>query len=205
MTVTLALLLAVACIRHPGPPPRPPTDAEAALVDALNELRVAPRPYAGRLQALQGCFDGLLLRIPGRVPLRTREGKAVVDEAIDWLARVPPARRLKIDPALCAAARDHARDLGITGRRSHEGSDGSDLGIRLKRHGRLVGVAGEAIAFGNIDPAEVIQQLVVDDGIADRGHRLTLMDDAYRLVGVACAAHRTDEFVCVLDFAQEML
>lgn len=201
MVVAIAIL-AIACLRPPGVPDPPLTEAELGLVEALNDLRLSPRLSAARLERLADCFDGRLLRIPGRLPLRTREGRAAVEEAIGFLLGVPAVRRVDVDPGLCRAARDHARDLGLTGRRSHEGSDGSDLGIRLARHGRLVGVAGEAIAFGTRDPADVIEQLVIDDGVLDRGHRSTLMEARYELIGVACASHLTDDVVCVLDFAQ---
>jgi uncharacterized protein YkwD len=36
--------------------------------------------------------------------------------------------------------------------------------------------------------------------VRDRGHRKTLLNPAFRKVGVACAPHRYGK-VCVLDFA----
>ena len=49
---------------------------------------------------------------------------------------------------------------------------------------------------------DVILQLIVDDGVPDRGHRRILFNPAYTLVGAACAPHPVWREVCVLDFAR---
>jgi uncharacterized protein YkwD len=44
-------------------------------------------------------------------------------------------------------------------------------------------------------------QLLVDDGVSDRGHRRNLLDPRWHYVGVACGSHYRYQTMCVLDFA----
>jgi uncharacterized protein YkwD len=99
------------------------------------------------------------------------------------------------------AARDHARDIGPKGIISHQGSSGSTLIERLKRYARQVDYAGEAISFGPDRAETVVAELVIDDGVPDRGHRKILLNGRFRYVGVACGPHRKFRTVCVIDFA----
>ena len=50
-------------------------------------------------------------------------------------------------------------------------------------------------------PTGVMSQLLVDDGVADRGHRQSLLNPAWRFVGIACGGHSVYGGMCVLDFA----
>ena len=59
----------------------------------------------------------------------------------------------------------------------------------------------EVISFGPEDAASVIIDLVVDDGVRNRGHRKILLDPGYRVAGAACGPHKTFRVVCVIDFA----
>jgi len=71
----------------------------------------------------------------------------------------------------------------------------------MRRYGRW-SATGEAIAYGPDRAEDVILQLIVDDGVPDRGHRRILFNPAYALVGAACAPHPVWRTVCVLDFAR---
>jgi len=98
------------------------------------------------------------------------------------------------------AARDHQRDLAGTGALGHGGSDGSDVLVRLARYGWIGWTAGENISFGETRGRQVVFDLVVDDGVADRGHRRNLLNRAFREVGVACGSHPRVRRTCVIDF-----
>ena len=131
----------------------------------------------------------------------TREGTAAVDEAIAFLEGQTPLPALRDSPAVGRAAADHAGEQGRTGDVAHLGADGSSPSDRMRRYGRW-SATGEAIAYGPDRAEDVILQLIVDDGVPDRGHRRILFNPAYALVGAACAPHPVWRTVCVLDFAR---
>jgi uncharacterized protein YkwD len=63
------------------------------------------------------------------------------------------------------------------------------------------GSIGENISYGPDDGLEVVLQLIIDDGVPDRGHRANIFSPDFRLAGVACGPHPTFRTVCVIDFA----
>ena len=176
-----------------------PTEAECTVLEELNRLRRDPAAYARELEEMVPRFRGLFLMRPDAVRLKTREGAAVVSEAAAQLRRTPPLPRLSMDPWLLMVARDHAADIGPAGVRSHRGTDGFGMADRLARRIELNGTAGEAIAFGYRDGSAIVRQLVIDDGVPDRGHRTTLLQREFRYAGIALAPHAVYETVCVID------
>jgi uncharacterized protein YkwD len=61
----------------------------------------------------------------------------------------------------------------------------------------------ENMAFGENPARQVVIQLLVDDGVPDRGHRATILDPSYRVAGAACGPHARYRQMCVIDFAVE--
>ena len=169
--------------------------------DETNALRRDPPGYARHLERLLPRFDGKLLERPGRPHLRTDEGAAAVREAIAALKRRKPVQQLRWSKGLAAAAADHVRDQGPTGAMEHRGLDGSNPAGRAGRHGRWLGAMAENIAYGENPAREVVVQLLVDDGVADRGHRDNMLAPGWGAAGVACGPHRRYEQMCVMDYA----
>jgi uncharacterized protein YkwD len=99
------------------------------------------------------------------------------------------------------AARDHVRDQGPAGTLSHRGTDSSTPAERMNRYGRWDVAAGESIALGSNPARDVVTQLLIDDGVKNRGHRKTLLDRGYAVAGAACGSHREYQQICVIDFA----
>lgn len=168
----------------------------------MNEMRRDPRAYVAKLEALRASMRGNLIMREGENPIATREGVAAVDEAIQVLSRA--ARRLPrfaYAPGLAAAARDHAADLNANNGMGHDGSDGSSPDSRVSRHGKWDRLVAENIAFGPTTAEEVVVGLIVDDGVADRGHREVLMEPELFFAGVACGPHPTYAATCVIDYA----
>ena len=206
---TIALLLCLAtggCAPVDASPvlstTTPPDEAYLArLTDALNVARADPRAYADSVRAFRGLMRGDRIERPGEIAVLTREGVAAVDEAIAFLERQPAMPVLARSDALDRAARDLAEDQGQTGDVGHLGADGSRPSGRMRRHGRFAATA-EAIAYGPERAEDMVMQLIIDDGVPDRGHRRILFSPDYRLVGVACGPHRRLRRICVLDFAR---
>jgi uncharacterized protein YkwD len=177
-----------------------PADDQAVL-DEVNAARADPRAYAQALRDDLSHFKGAVLEAPGRSPLMTVEGPSAVEEAIADLERRAPAPPLRPDSAIAQAALRLVADEGPTGRLGHVASDGATLRQRLEAAGVRAMAMEEDIAYGPTEPREVVRELIVDDGVPDRGHRAAIFDPAMSRAGSACGPHTTWRWVCVIDFA----
>lgn len=191
--VPLALLIATGSARAQS--------LEDAVLARINAIRANPKAYAEELREYRGYFDGEIVYLPGDYNgVVTREGAAAVDEAIAFLERQPPLPPVESAPILTRTAVDFSREQGAAGSSGHVGQDGSRPGDRVKRRGGDVFV-GEVIAYGLTDPDQVVRQLIVDDGVPDRGHRKLLFNPRFRFAGIGCGPHRALEHLCVVDLS----
>jgi len=176
---------------------------ETRIVAELNRARADPRAYAAELRRYRSYYRGRIVWRPGNpVGLRTREGTAAVDEAIRFLSAQAPLPPLAELPLLARAAADHAADQERSGLQGHGGRDGSRPAERIRRRGGGSSAGtGEVIAYGPTDAASVVRELIIDDGVPDRGHRWLMFSPRFRAAGAACRPHRDWRTVCVIDFS----
>ena len=87
----------------------------------------------------------------------------------------PPAPPLRWHAAMEAAATEHLRDVAARGQLSHDGSDGSTVGGRIRRHGYVWGGVGENLAAGHRSAARTLEQW-----LRSPAHCRTLMQGNYR-------------------------
>ena len=181
---------------------------EADILAALIEARARPDLVAERVQRRLGWLKGKEMRKPGRdVPLITKEGKAAVEDALAFLAKQAPLPGFAGEPveALALAAADHVADVGVTGEASHSSSDGSAFSARQVRYGTWKGKCGECLWYGRtgswLSAQDLIEDLIVDDGVASRGHRLCIYDEAYACAGVSVGAHSVYTNMAAIEFA----
>src|SRR5512133_3450120 len=177
------------------------TAFERAVVQEMSDVRVRPKAYANYLRELRPYFEGTLWKRPGRVPLRTEEGLAALNEAIAFLESARPVGPLRFNEGLARAARLHAQDIGPRGSIEHVGSDGGRLSDRLNRRGRWEGLIAENISTGEEEARQVVLQLLIDDGVASRGHRRNLLNPGLHQAGAGAAPHRDYRIVMVIDYA----
>ena len=194
---------------EPGPPPAEPRpsvaeERESAIIAELNAARTDPGGYAAKLEARRRFYADQVLRLPGQPPIMTREGITALDEAIAALRSTEPMPPVDLADPLVRAARDHVRDLGPKGAIAHEGTDGSSPSIRVRRYASSVRTVGEVISFGPDNASSVIAELLVDDGVANRGHRKILLDPRFRTAGAACGPHAEYRVMCVIDLADTL-
>jgi len=202
MIVALALATLLSSqVSAPAPAPEKASAFERAVVQEMSDARVSPRAYAKHLRELRDAFEGTLWRRPGRVPLRTEEGVAALDEAITFLEAARPVGPLRFNEGLALAARRHAQDLGPRGALEHVGADGSKLSDRLNRLGTWHGLVAENISTGEPEARQVVIQLLVDDGVPSRGHRRNLFNPELHQAGAGSAPHRDYRVVTVIDYA----
>ena len=175
---------------------------EREILIQLNALRSDPRRHARLIERRLPYYDGNLLRLPGqRVAIRTQEGADAVREAVAALRSTPSRARLTRSAGLSAAARDHVVDQGARGLVGHTGRDGSTSSSRANRHGQWRTRLTESIAYGPATGSDVVIDLIVDDGVRDRGHRRNLLDPAVRVAGIACGPHARYRMMCVILLA----
>lgn len=200
-----ALFLVALLLPAQAPALEKATAFERAVVQEMSDARVSPRAYARHLRELRDAFEGTLWRRPGRVPLRTEEGVAALDEAIAFLEAARPVGPLRFNEGLALAARRHAQDLGPRGALDHLGADGSRLSDRLNRLGTWHGLIAENISTGEPEARQVVIQLLVDDGVPGRGHRRNLFNPDLHQAGAGSAPHRDYRVVTVIDYADGFL
>lgn len=178
-------------------------DIERRILAEINIARADPAAYAERLRSYRAMFDGLIVRVPGsEIGLRTREGVAAVDDAIRFLTAQSPLPALADAPLLARAAADLVAGQGPWGLEGHVGHDGRNARQRIRRRGGGNRAAtAEVIAYGPVDAATVVRQLIIDDGVLGRGHRAILFSAQYRAAGAACGDHARHRHVCVVDFS----
>lgn len=174
---------------------------EIEIVAELNRARTQPKQYAQLLREYRKFINGNYFERTGEITVVLNEGVKAVDEAIAFLERQKPLPPLILSRGLSLAAMDHARDQGATGQTGHAGSDRSTMAARIERYGTWQKTAGENIAYGAESARDVVIQLIIDDGVASRGHRTNIFNASFLVVGVAFGTHPGYRTMCVQDFA----
>lgn len=177
------------------------SELEKEVVMELNLARTDPSAYAEYLIDFKRFYLGKYIEIAGRTPIITKEGAAAVNEAIGFLKAANPLPPLVVSKGISLAAKVHAADQGPKGVMSHQGSDNSSPLDRMLRFGQVEGSWGENIEYGSNSAREIIMQLIIDDGVPDRGHREKIFDPGFGVVGVNFGVHSSFGTMCVIDFA----
>lgn len=164
--------------------------------EVLAELRQRLRDYNGKEYSPSDQ--------PGRT-IETKEGKAACEDAIRYLQRQEPLQGVGnfSVPGLALAAEDHVWDIGQTGTASHDSSDGMGTGERAALYGAY-GMCGECLWYGGPSSTarHMILDLIVDDGVATRGHRHCIYNPAWNAVGCAYGPHSIFQTMSAMSFAR---
>lgn len=174
---------------------------ERGILVEMNKVRANPPAYVRTLDDWRNRFRGRRARVAPHLFLETQEGTSAVDEAIESLKKTKPVPKLKPSKGLAAAARDQVSYQGKLGLVGHSGKNRSTPFDRMNRYGRWQGAAGENISYGASSPVAVVRDLIVDDGVPDRSHRVNMFRKDYRIAGVACGPHKTYRLMCVIAYA----
>ena len=123
--------------------------------------------------------------------LITKEGAKAVEEAIGFLSSQQPLKPYKFSEQLSKSAKFHVEDIGPKGLIQHESSDGTKANDRIGRYGKIIGGWGENLSFYSETALEVILSLIIDDGVANRGHRENIFKADHGFCGVYTGDHKS--------------
>ena len=174
-------------------------------MDAHNLIRSNPLRGLSYLENLLNNMDDKgKYKLDEKTYIVTKEGKPAVKEAIDYLKKIRHAPQLRWSNELAKAAKLHAREQSKSGRVGHNSVDGRTPDQRMRKFG-LSSKTAENIHYGSASPLAIVMDLIIDDGVPDRGHRHNLMDPELLLVGVGCSTHPQYEYLCVVNYANNMV
>lgn len=166
-----------------------------------SKIRTNPKSYIPLLEKVIKYFKGNVIYKPGEnTGYITHEGKSAYEECIRFLKIQKSMGEVIYDEELSKAAQDHADDIGPAGICDHYGSDGSLMDGRVERYVEWDKCISENIDFGSNTAEEIIISLIVDDGIADRGHRHNIFQTDSKYIGVGIAEHSEYRIVTVMDY-----
>jgi hypothetical protein len=159
-----------------------PTAEEQLVLEIIQRARANPTAEGTRLQP-KGLPGGDI-----------KEGLSAGDAAV-----VGPRPPLAFNANLIASARAHNADLYASGKFQHDSSDGTPWDVRIASFGYTGGQVGENIAGHSTyqyASSDLEDLLMIDSGVAGRGHRKNLLDiypglPVFREIGAGYATYVT--------------
>jgi uncharacterized protein YkwD len=180
------------------------TALEKDVILEMNKVRTDPKKYAELyIQPLLRYYSGKNYSVPGQITIVTQEGTPAVNGCITALNRASRVGILTPEKGLSLAAKDHVTDQSKTGQTGHNGSDRSTPETRMKRYGVFSGswTLGENIAYGETTGRNIVCQLLIDDGVPNRGHRINIMNKSFTQTGVGYGTHTQYRTSCTITYA----
>jgi uncharacterized protein YkwD len=178
------------------------TPVEKEIIHELNKVRSNPQQYVRYIKEERTYYQGKKIKKPGAVTMMTVEGVAAVDECIAALEKAEPVGILYPHGGLTASATDLAVEQSRSGATAHTSGDGSSMESRVRRHVKQFTALGETLHYGRGDSRTIVISLLIDDGVASRGHRVIMLNPTFDCCGVAIDRHPVYRQVCVIDFGK---
>jgi len=170
------------------------------MIIAHENLRIDPSSYIEKVEKTMKQLKGNILSRPLEYAVQTVEGKDAFLEAIEFLKTQKPVPKLQYDERLSKSAEDHVKDLGPKGLASHEGSDGLTVYDRIEKYCEWDSICCENIDLGGRTAEDILVNLIVDDGVPDRGHRKNLFNPELKFFGTASGLHKDFGIITVVNY-----
>jgi hypothetical protein len=157
----------------------PVTTLNREVLEEINAARTSPGEY--------------LRKLPGG------------SEAQAFMRQQMPLAPLAYSPRLGAAAARHLADQGPLGGVSHVGSDGSHPMDRVQAAGAYSMTVAEEISVSQTSAQGVVMQLIIDQGVVGKPHRMDVFDPNLQFGGVACGPNARFRIMCVIDMSARIM
>jgi uncharacterized protein YkwD len=180
------------------------TAIEKDVVLEMNKVRTNPKKYVELyIKPRLRYYNGKNYSVPGQITVVTQEGAAAVNNCVTALSRANAVGILTPEKGLSLAAKDHVTDQSKTGQTGHNGSDKSTPETRMKRYGTFSGpwTLGENLDYGATTGRDIVCDLLIDDGVPNRGHRTNIMNKAFTQTGVSSGTHTQYRTSCAITYA----
>jgi uncharacterized protein YkwD len=178
------------------------TAAEKDVVLALNMVRTNPARYAQLyISEVIATYRGKLRNCSNGRLVRTIEGDVPARQLYDELMRKASTPKLTPVFGMHHVADQLALEQSMTGRTGHITQDGNNLQFRIDSHGQWRQTIGETIDYGGMTGFDAINNLLIDDGVSNRSHRLAMFEPTFHVVGVSIRRHPVYGTVTVVDYA----
>lgn len=153
----------------------------------INSVRSKPQQLLHTYAPLINNYDGKIYKDK----IRTREGVNALHDLLDDLTtRKGNSDALKWCFGLHMIADQQARRLGQNGWLTTEGQPNhTSLPDRAKEYAIITGKVSEVCEFGGHSGQEVVEWLLIDDGLSSRKRRKTLLDPSFHYIGIASSLH----------------
>lgn len=164
--------------------------------DEMNKVRTDPKSMIPELEATVKKFRGNMLG-----NMRTNEGAGAYLELIKFLKNQKPLSPMTWSNGMANACQKFVDKAGPSGAVGHSVPGGGSMSERINAEGKWSGGAGENLAYGDRDGKNSLIQLMVDDGVASRGHRNNLFNEGFKIIGIAIGEHKNYRYMTCNDFA----
>jgi uncharacterized protein YkwD len=171
------------------------------IIKEINTVRENPESYIEILEKDKSYFKENILYRPDEDPLKTHEGEAAYDEAINFLKSLKSLHELSPSDHLSKASLDHASDIGESGAFSNEGSNKENISQRVESYAEWDFVLCLNMDFGGRTAQEVVISFITGDGDTNRTHRKNLFRNDIYFIGTGCHQHKEAEVVSVVTYA----
>lgn len=152
---------------------------EMLMIDEINQVRRSPQEYILNVKEYMQS-----VRNNGLLPQSNKDAEiAAARELIFELSRMEPLEELIPHEGLYQVAINHGKDVQNQGMLTHQGSDGTYPWNRIAQQTDIE-KGNENLIGGGRNIRETVLLLLVDSGVAGRGHRVNLLNPEWRYVAV---------------------
>jgi uncharacterized protein YkwD len=182
------------------------TPNEKDIILEINKARHNPSMYVTEHMQWMGVYyEGKTLKIPGKTPIETLEGKVAYNECLAAMKTMKPMPPLNPSRGMSKACKLLVYDQAVTGRVGHRGAGNSSSSDRINRFGKYYGTMAENLHYGDCEPRFVVISFLISDGSKTRAYRNNLLDPKSYVVGVALGNHKIHGNMCVVNFTTKYL
>jgi hypothetical protein len=158
---------------------------EKDFVDEVNQLRKDPKGFADKIEKNKQYFkDKVWMNPETKVGLKTQEGAAAYDDAIEYLrTKAKPAEPFTPSKALFKIAGDFLAEY------QKDVDAKIEIDTVANKYGNFEGSFRRLMQFGPGNPEQTLINTIVSDGDTARKEREVLLSDDLKFIGVAHGTH----------------